>query len=62
MAWVEITEPKDTARTWAADSDSDKTEIETAYPDAPIGSIIIAGNSGEPKIYFKFPAGFAALN
>ena len=55
--YVEITEPKDKARTWAADSDSDVSAIETAEPNAPIGSLIIAGNSGDPRIYFKFPSG-----
>ena len=62
MAWVEITEPNDTARSFAADSDSDKTEIETAHPNLPVGSIIIASNSGAPKIFFKFPGGFDAMN
>ena len=57
MAWKEITEPTETARTFAADEDADVAAIETAHPDAPVGSLIFAGNEGTPRIYFKFPSG-----
>ena len=62
MAWKEITESGDTKRTFAADADADVTEIEAVYPEPPVGSIVIAANSGSAKIYFKFPGGFSALN
>lgn len=57
MAYQEITEPTETARTFAADEDADVATIETDHPDAPVGSLIVAGNSGDPRIYFKFPSG-----
>ena len=57
MAYWEITEPTETAQSFAADEDADVAAIETAYPDAPVGSLIVAGNGGTPRIYFKFPSG-----
>lgn len=57
MAWKEITEPNDVVKTYAADEDADVTAIETAHPDAPVGSRVFVDNSGSTKIYMKFPAG-----
>ena len=62
MAWKEITEPNDTTRTFAADSDSDVASIEAAFEHIPVGSIVIAANSGSPTICFMFPGGFSPLN
>lgn len=60
MAWKEITEPNDVAKSYAADEDEDVTAIETANPDDPVGSIVIANNSGATAVYMKFPSGHYA--
>jgi hypothetical protein len=63
MAYQRIYERWATEWTFVADSDSDVSDVESEQPDAPVGSIIIADNSGSPKVYMKYPAGsFSALN
>lgn len=61
MAWKEITEPNDVVKTYVADEDADVSDIETANPDDPEGSKIIAANSGSTSVYMKFPAGYGKL-
>lgn len=63
MAYQRIYDRFSDEWTFVADSDSDVSTIESEQPDAPIGSVIIADNSGSPKVYMKYPAGsFSALN
>ena len=63
MAYQRIYDRWSTEWTFVADSDSDVSDVESEQPDAPVGSIIIADNSGSTKVYMKYPAGsFSALN
>lgn len=63
MAYHKIPQRFEDPWFFAADSDNDVTEIETAHPDAPVGSIVLADNSGSPAVYMKFPAGsFSQIN
>ena len=48
---------------FVADSDSDVTTIDAENPEAPVGSVIIADNSGSPAIYMKYPtAGWSQVS
>ena len=57
MAYKQIPQRFEDSWFFVADADSDVSTIESDNPDAPIGSTIIADNSGSPKVYMKFPAG-----
>lgn len=62
MAYEKIYQRWDFTEFYVADSDSDVSTIEEEHPDAPVGSVIIADNSGSPKAYIKYPAGsFSAI-
>lgn len=46
-----------------ADSTSDVSDAQAAFPDAPIGSrIIAAGDDAAPTEYMKFPAGWKQIS
>ena len=63
MAYHQIPQRFEDPWFFVADSDSDVSTIESECPDAPIGSTVIADNSGSPKVYMKFPAGsFSAIS
>ena len=62
MAWKEITEPNENTRTFLADAAADVTAVGTAAPDAPVGSVIIADNSGSTHIFMKFPGGWSQMS
>lgn len=57
MAYQRLYDRWSTEWTFIADADTDVSDIESNQPDAPVGSIIIAGNSGSAKYYMKFPTG-----
>ena len=57
MAYERVYDRWSTTYLFVADSDSDVSDVETNETDAPVGSIVIASNSGSPKWYMKFPAG-----
>lgn len=55
MAYQRIYDRFATEWTFVADGDDDVTDIEANEPDAPVGSIVLVGESS--AAYIKFPAG-----
>lgn len=63
MAYTQIPQRFEDPWFFVADADDDVTDIASENPDAPVGSTVIADNSGSPKVYMKFPAGsFSAIS
>ena len=62
MAYKQIPQRFEDPWFFVADADSDVSTIESDNPDAPIGSTVVADNSGSPAVYMKFPtAGFSKI-
>lgn len=57
MAYQRVYDRWSTEWLFVADADTDVSDVESEQPDAPVGSVIIAGNSGSSKTYMKMPAG-----